>query len=838
MLRLPAGHGVVSPDRVAGVIVELVVVEGSNRFMSKNRLFTSFSMSMAAAGVIFCLASAAMAADVSTYGVLKGQKCLQFGDMAPFELQYEVAAVVLMSGPNSVTEATVLAPSAASTDSLGDRPTARVLEYRTTFDSKAELDAAYPEGAYLLTTTGASDGVKALTLTLTGGTYPSVPTVTNYTATQGVNPSAPFILGWKAFTGGTANDAIVVVVKDLMTDTVVFSTPSAGLAGALDGRATSVTIPANSLPANNSLLATTVTFVKVTLRDSTSYAGAVGIAGYYKETSLNIQTTAGTGTGDTTKPTLVSSDPSDGDVDVPTSTVISFTFSEAMGTGYSIAWSANVAAANFTYSWSADAKTLECTYAGGLPANKAIAWNLNPAGAALFKDVAGNALAADTFSGSFTTAGGGTVDVTPPALLTVDPMSYSIAVPVNKVIRFTFSEAMAPTYSIAWSANLSASSFTYTWSAPNTLLCAPVGNLPANALITWKLNPTGSALFKDLAGNVMPAEIFTGSFTTGGSGGGTNDPCNPNMADTGLGSFGLSKQLTFVQSDNGAPTPDPTQPATGSAFLNSPTNNPVTSAILQYPGGSDHPLANLFGRVFGGSDSFASQAALDSAMPGGAYVLKLTRQNGSKPTATLNFPANPYPPTPQILNLVQAQAIDAAAAFEIRWNGIPNPTQNDGIVLTISKGTFTFVVPDYCANRPLTNTATSYVIPKGTLAAATTFDATLSYNRSLAMDTNSLSDVALFANAQTEVHFTIKTTGGSTQPTPPKFTGFRFLANGHFQLEITGEAGRTYALDTCGDLVGWTLIKTVVAGADGKALIEDDRVPLPSKSFYRARVSQ
>lgn len=807
--------------------------------MSKNRLFVSFSMNLAAAGVAISLASAALAGDVSTYGVLKGQQCLQFADFAPLELQYEVAATVLMARANGVTEATVRAPSAASADTLGEGANARILDYRTTFDSKAELDAAYPEGAYLLTITGASDGVKALTLTLTGGTYPNIPAVTNFTATQAVNPSAPFILGWKAFTGGTANDAIVVVVKDLMTDTIVFSTPSAGLAGALDGRATSVTIPANSLPANNSLLATTVTFVKVTQRDATSYSGAVGIAGYYKETAVTIQTTASSGTGDTTKPTLESSDPADGDEDVSTSAVISFTFSEAMGTEHSIAWSSNVTPGKFTYAWSVDAKTLDCTYAGGLPANEVITWNLNPDGASVFKDVAGNVLDADTFSGSFTTAGGSTVDKDPPYLIMTDPMSGTPNVPVGKIISFTFSEAMAPTYSIEWSANLSASSFTYSWSANSkTLLCTPVGSLPANAMVTWKLNPTGSTLFKDLAGNVLPANVFTGLFTTGSGGGGTNDPCNPDMTDSGWGSFGLSKQLTFVQSGNAAPTPDLESPAIAGLILSSPTNNPVTSAVVQYPGGLDRTLTNIFGRMFGGSDWFPTQAAMDSAMPAGAYVLKLTRTDGSKPAATVNFPANPYPPTPQILNLVEAQAIDAAADFQIRWNGFPNAAQNDSIVLTIVKTPFSFVVPDLCANRPLTNTATSYVIPKGTLAAATTFDATLTYSRWIATDTNSVSDMMLYADAHTEVHFTIKTTGGATQPTQPKFTGFRFLANGHFQIDLAGEAGRTYALETCGNLAGWTQIKTVVAGADGKGVFEDDRVPLPVNSFYRAKVIQ
>jgi len=72
---------------------------------------------------------------------------------------------------------------------------------------------------------------------------------------------------------------------------------------------------------------------------------------------------------------------------------IIFTFDEAMQSAQSIAWSANLAPANFAYSWSTDQKRLTCKYSGNLPANVSITWKLNPSsGALLFKDPAGNIL--------------------------------------------------------------------------------------------------------------------------------------------------------------------------------------------------------------------------------------------------------------------------------------------------------------------------------------------------------------------------------------------------------------------------------------------------------------
>lgn len=117
-------------------------------------------------------------------------------------------------------------------------------------------------------------------------------------------------------------------------------------------------------------------------------------------------TGTGGGTTDTDPPVLVPElcSPTNNATGVPLNRTIKFVFNEAMQATYSIQWSANLTPTKFGYTWSGDRRTLQCAYSTYLPTNATITWKLNPTGSTdLFKDVAGNALAANV-SGSFTTS--------------------------------------------------------------------------------------------------------------------------------------------------------------------------------------------------------------------------------------------------------------------------------------------------------------------------------------------------------------------------------------------------------------------------------------------------
>jgi len=117
---------------------------------------------------------------------------------------------------------------------------------------------------------------------------PNTPQILNYTNAQAVNPSQPFTLNWNTFTNGGSADRILVQVNRPSTGgagnsgMLLFQTPYDAPPAGLDGTATSVTIPANTLPPNSTNDAFVV-FAHVTLTtgNGTATTAIVGSAAYF-----------------------------------------------------------------------------------------------------------------------------------------------------------------------------------------------------------------------------------------------------------------------------------------------------------------------------------------------------------------------------------------------------------------------------------------------------------------------------------------------------------------------------------------------------------------------------
>ena len=136
---------------------------------------------------------------------------------------------------------------------------------------------------------------------------------------------------------------------------------------------------------------------------------------------------------------LLSSDPMNGARNVGVNSPVIFTFFSAMAPAYKVDWSGGIDASKFSYKWSADAKTLTCTYSGNFPASTTVSWTLDPT---VFKDTTGSELLPFNNSGSFTTgvgesnpndpcSGGGTDD-------------GSGVVSLNKLVQYVQTSAAAP----------------------------------------------------------------------------------------------------------------------------------------------------------------------------------------------------------------------------------------------------------------------------------------------------------------------------------------------------------------------------------------------------------
>jgi hypothetical protein len=158
-------------------------------------------------------------------------------------------------------------------------------------NSAAALASAYPGGDYKFTVNGTNHTVSLPS----GNTLPNAPTLNNYDAAQAIEAGADFTLSWDAFTGGASKDYIgVVVYTDAGT---VFQSDTFGCPGVLDGSATSIVIPANTLASNQTYKAE-ILFIKVLTLSSntTTHVGLFAGSEAVTETTIS--------TGATIAPTL------------------------------------------------------------------------------------------------------------------------------------------------------------------------------------------------------------------------------------------------------------------------------------------------------------------------------------------------------------------------------------------------------------------------------------------------------------------------------------------------------------------------------------------------------
>jgi hypothetical protein len=513
----------------------------------------------------------------------------------------------------------------------------------------------------------------------------------------------------------------------------------------------------------------------------------------------------------------------------------------------------------FDCEWSEDSRTLTCTPGGDLPASTTVNWTLNPAGAVL-KISSGGGVALATTTGSFTTAaddgggGGGGGNEEDPILVSSSPADGATAVPVTATVRFVFDQAMqknpgvggVPPFApgaVAWAGNgLDPAKFTYAWSEDGKTLTAEYsGDLPGTSEISWVLN-SATALVKleSEAGFELPEGLYSGSFTTGAGSGGSGDPCDDDDVPSGWGFYTVTKALNYVQESASDPTSVLEDAFQFGAVLTSPEAGPaVTAAQVVVPPNVTKTLEGVpFGGFFVFNEVFDTPAALNTAYPSGNYTLKFTQTGQSERSITMSMPSS-TPPTPKISNFAEAQAINPAQAFTLRWNAFTGANADDGIVLSImDQSTEVFSAPDPCVPRELAVTATSIEIPANTLTAGKSYRATLSFGDTYYFSTNTVANMAGFGSVSVTTEFEIRTAGGGGPgpAAPARFTSYRMLENGRPQMSLTGTAGRTYTLERAtrispGD---WQSAGTVVMDAGGNATFEDAQPGAFRPLYYRA----
>jgi len=208
-------------------------------------------------------------------------------------------------------------------------------------------------------------------------------------------------------------------------------------------------------------------------------------------------------TTDSTAPTVKSIDPANNSVNIAINKVIKVTFSEPVKTGTGKIYLKNLKTGNYVLI----TKTISGNTLTIKPTNnliKATQYSLI-LNAGSITDLAGNALKSCTTK--FTT------DSTAPTVKSIDPSNNSANVPLNKVIKVTFSESIKSGTLGVGVKDLTGKYIPITTSiSGNVLTITPKSNL-ANGTLYYIVLNTSSVT--DLAGNALKA--YTTQFTTNGT---------------------------------------------------------------------------------------------------------------------------------------------------------------------------------------------------------------------------------------------------------------------------------------------------------------------------------
>ena len=107
--------------------------------------------------------------------------------------------------------------------------------------NEAALGTNFPSGNYTFTVNSTASNEAVVVPFPASLVEPSAPHLANLAVAQAVDATQPFKLFWDPFVGGTASDSIVAGL------TTLWQSPNIGSPNALDGTATSVTIPVGIL---------------------------------------------------------------------------------------------------------------------------------------------------------------------------------------------------------------------------------------------------------------------------------------------------------------------------------------------------------------------------------------------------------------------------------------------------------------------------------------------------------------------------------------------------------------------------------------------------------------
>ena len=196
---------------------------------------------------------------------------------------------------------------------------------------------------------------------------------------------------------------------------------------------------------------------------------------------------------------------------------------------------------------------------------------------------------------------------------------------------------------------------------------------------------------------------------------------------------------------------------------------------------------------------------------------------------TLTLPADSFPIVPHITDWATLQNVSPATQVALTWNAFSGAGSVDDIILAVN---------DSLGNSPvfvdLPGTATSFDVPAGTFQAGQSYQAVLQFRHFVSLDTTNYPGATSSVRFVSRTAFNLTAMGSTVSPASLAIV----LTNGlaPFQIQLTGQAGRAYAIDTSSNLQAgsWVPLLTNTAVA-GQFIFTDPRSSNFPVRFYRGR---
>jgi len=154
---------------------------------------------------------------------------------------YLYLATTTLASNRTTTGITLTFPSGGVSNLVQDVVAPENWTFGGFMTNEATLETNFPSGNYTFTVNATASNETKVVSFPASLVQPGAPILSNLGAGQAVDSTQPFTLRWNSFAGGTPTDFIVAGL------TTTWQSPNIGSPGALDGTATSVTIPAGTL---------------------------------------------------------------------------------------------------------------------------------------------------------------------------------------------------------------------------------------------------------------------------------------------------------------------------------------------------------------------------------------------------------------------------------------------------------------------------------------------------------------------------------------------------------------------------------------------------------------